>query len=94
MSTGPEKKIEDKVCKWAKKNGVLPYKMNGMYTRSWPDRLFFMPTGKAFIIEFKAPGKEPTPLQEDTINKLRKLGYDVEVHDNAEAAIAALQARL
>lgn len=46
------------------------------------------------MIEFKAPGKEPSPLQWHTINELITLGMDVEVHDSKESAIAALQERL
>ena len=53
-------------------------------------RIFATP----FLIEFKRPGEEPTPLQWDTIKHLRAAGYDVEVHDSKESAIAAIQKRL
>lgn len=116
--------VEMPVVRWALDRGIRSRKMNGMGSRSWPDRVFFLPgkngekkqtgpswwndialklphftpedgpDGRLFFIEFKRPGEEPTPLQWDTINSLRAAGFDVEVHDNAEEAIAALQRRL
>ena len=34
------------------------------------------------FIEFKAPGKKPTPLQAAWHDKLRALGFEVHVIDN------------
>jgi transposase len=38
--------------------------------------------GRATFIEFKAPGKKPTPLQAAWHSRLRALGFEVHVIDN------------
>ena len=40
--------------------------------------------------KFKAPGEEPGPLQLYRHEILRKLGYQVEVHDDYEIAFQAI----
>jgi len=37
--------------------------------------------GRAVFIEFKAPGKKPTPLQAAWHSRLRGLGFEVHVID-------------
>lgn len=69
-------------------------KMNGMGSKSWPDRCFWIPGGKPFLIEFKAPGKDLTELQAKTIKELIEDGYDVEVHDNKDRALRAISQRM
>lgn len=87
--------VENPAVNWAKKNGCeLVYKMSTQFTRDWPDRLFFIPGGRPLLIEFKRPGKQPTPKQAARIKKLKELGYDVEVCDNKEQSIAVIRARL
>jgi hypothetical protein len=54
-----------------------------------PDRIFIK-AGHVVFIEFKAPGKKPTPLQAQTIRKLKDAGCEVWVCDNVESAIDAL----
>jgi hypothetical protein len=88
-----ERHIEQRVVKWARQH-MRVKKMNGLGDRSWPDRMFMIPGGKPFFIEFKRPGNKPTPLQEHTIRGLKEHGYDVEVHDDSDQAIRAIRARL
>jgi len=38
--------------------------------------------GRVVFIEFKAPGKKPTPLQAAWHSRLRALGFEVHVIDN------------
>jgi hypothetical protein len=87
--------VENPTVGWAKKNGCeLVYKMSTQFTRDWPDRLFFIPGGRPLLIEFKRPGKAPTPKQAARIKQLKELGYDVEVCDNKEQGVALVRARL
>lgn len=65
-----EKTIEKKVCDYAKKQGCLVYKFVSPAHRGVPDRMFITPKGRVFFIEFKAPGKRPTPLQTHELIKL------------------------
>lgn len=82
--------IEQKVCSEALKLGVESVKWGDS---GWPDRIFLTP-GKPFFIEFKRPGGEPEPRQAFRIKTLKKLRYDVEVHDNVEEALSAIRKRL
>ena len=72
-NTKLEKAIEKQACKWAESNGWLHYKMNVLGQRGWPDRVFIK-KGKVLYVEFKAPGKEPNPLQTYRLNSLRMKG--------------------
>ncbi|HUW11526.1 MAG TPA: VRR-NUC domain-containing protein [Anaerolineae bacterium] len=90
-----ESSLEASVVEWAKKHGVhYCIKLQGTGNKSLPDRLFFMPGGIPFLVEFKKLGEKPTKLQEFTHAELRAQGYDVEVHDTRQGAIAALKQRL
>ena len=77
-----EKVIEQKVCDFAKSLGMLAYKFTSPARRSVPDRLFVVPGGRVFWIEFKRKGKKPSPAQEVEIAKLRGKGAVVHVVDN------------
>tara|TARA_R110000868_G_scaffold64854_2_gene194607 strand:+ start:1526 stop:1822 length:297 start_codon:yes stop_codon:yes gene_type:complete len=80
-----EKDIEKKVCDFAKTRGILVYKFTSPARRSVPDRLFILPGGSVFWIEFKRKGKKPSPGQEAEIERMRKQGARVHVSDNVEA---------
>lgn len=58
-----------------------------MQVRGWPDRMYLLPNGKVFFIEFKRPGGKLSRLQAHTIEMLKKLGHDVEVIDDAVRAL-------
>jgi len=83
-----ESKIEQTVCARAlREYGVENIKLRA---NGWPDRLFLIPGGRALMIEFKAPGLTPEPLQVYVHGKLKKLGYQVETHDNVDQALQAI----
>lgn len=96
MRVSEKKAVENPTLRYCKKHWprMKHYKMNGMGKRSWPDRMFLIPGGRPFFIEFKAPGEEPTVLQANTIKELIEDGYDVEVHESKDTAIAALALRI
>ena len=79
-----EKDIEKRVCDYAKSLGMLVYKFTSPSRRSVPDRLFVVPGGKVFWIEFKRAGQKPTPAQEVEIEKIRKQGGTVYVVDSID----------
>lgn len=60
----------------------------------WPDRMFFMPGGKPFLLEFKEVGYTPDPKQIYIHTVLEGLGYDVAWTDEEEAALEAIKERL
>lgn len=93
MAKGPEKKIQNAAIKYAESYGVAAIRLSlgpGVYT-GWPDVLFLIPGGRPLFIEFKAPGKPPTPKQRARIDHLVVAGYDVEVCDNIEDANCIMQ---
>ena len=85
-----ERDIEAKVVKWAKAKGVHVKKKHWADTL---DRWFFGNRGKLVIIEFKVPGKRPTPLQQQEINSLRNRGFHAVWSDDANLAIEFLEGR-
>jgi hypothetical protein len=90
-----ETDVEKRVVRDASRHlGLTSIKLTLKYDAGWPDRLFFIPGGRPFLIEFKRSGEEPEPLQADKIEQLTKLGYDVEWHDNYDAAMTALRKRM
>ena len=58
-----ESTIEKKVCKYAESEGWLTYKFVSPGNKGVPDRIF-LKDEICFFIEFKAPGKKLTKLQE------------------------------
>lgn len=77
-----ESDIEDRVCRYAREQGLLAYKFTSPNRRSVPDRLFASRGGHVFFAEFKAPGKKPTVAQKREIARLRQVGCLVYVIDD------------
>jgi hypothetical protein len=77
-----EKQIESKVCDYAKERGLLVYKFTSPARAAVPDRLFILPSGKAFFVEFKREGEKATPAQEREHHRLRQHKVSVWVIDN------------
>ena len=77
-----EKQIEAKVCEYARERGLLVYKFTSPARAAVPDRLFILPSGKAFFVEFKREGQKPTPAQEREHHRLRQHKVSVFVIDS------------
>jgi hypothetical protein len=77
-----EKHIEVRCRKIAKERGHLFWKLEVPGYPGVPDRLMLSDGARITFIEFKAPGKKPTPLQNAWHEKLRALGFTVHVIDN------------
>lgn len=69
------------------KQGIV----GAMGTRGWPDYLILLPGGRSFWIEFKVPGKQPTPLQWERMGALDELGHVVYVCHSRNEAIDAYE---
>ncbi len=81
-----ESAIEKAVCDHARANGCMVMKLAGPNQKGQPDRMF-LKDGKALFLEFKAPGKKPTALQEKWMRQLREQGFHAYVCDNIENGI-------
>lgn len=86
-----EKNIEKRVCTFAQSLGILCYKFVSPARAHVPDRVFVLPGGRVFWIEFKRKGKHPTPAQRVEIGKLQKQGATVYVIDNVEDGKRAVE---
>jgi hypothetical protein len=75
-----EKKLRDRV----KEHGGLALKFVSPGCRGVPDRLVFMPGGRIYLVELKAPGQKPRPLQKHMRKKFAKLGFKYYVIDTYE----------
>lgn len=85
-----ESSIERKVVKWCKTHRILTTKLNGLGQRGKPDRVFWLPKGRAVLAEFKRPGERATNLQAYMIQSYVDLGFDVHIFHTSEQAIATL----
>jgi predicted XRE-type DNA-binding protein len=64
--------------------GGMAEKFTSPGRRSVPDRICSMPGGRIVFVEFKAPGKVPTPKQSADHDRRRALGFNVLVIDTME----------
>lgn len=79
-----EKDVQKQCVDWARAQGFWVRKFSSMTQRSVPDYLFSRVGWPMFAIEFKAPGKVPTPAQIDEIEMMRRHGWYVQVCDDFE----------
>lgn len=78
-----ESVIEKKVSDYAKLLGWISYKFTSPQNRGVPDHIYFR-EGHTILIEFKAPGKLPTKLQQKHIQRLQDQLIPVYVVDDIE----------
>lgn len=86
---GPEATIE----RWVVKHAWADYGVESIKLTiggGYPDRFFLIPGGRPLMVEFKRAGGKPDPRQIEVHKKLHKLGYDVQVHDDRDVALAAV----
>ena len=85
LVTKSEKVLEAELRERCKALGWMCIKLTSQYQRGLPDRLILMPGGRVCFAEIKTTGKKPTALQRVTHERLRALGYRVEVVDTTES---------
>lgn len=76
--------IEDLSVAKARRRGWWVRKFKTPAHRSAPDDIFAQ-NGRVFWVEFKAPGKKPTPKQLDYHEEMRAAGLTVYVCDTRES---------
>ena len=85
-----EKQIEQKLVSEVKRRGGICPKWVSPGFDGVPDRLVFLP-GKHFgMVEVKAPGVKPRPLQASRHRLLEKLGFKTYILDGTEQIQALL----
>lgn len=78
-----EKNTEQKLVRAVKMMGGLALKFVTPGYNGVPDRIIFLPGGKAAFVELKAEGKKMRPLQVKRKRQLESLGFSVYCIDNA-----------
>lgn len=89
-----EKQIEKAVCDYAKSKGLLVYKFSSPGHASVPDRMFILPDGRMFMIEFKSTVGKVTPAQAREHGRLWDHGISVYVVNNVEKGKALIDKEL
>ena len=79
-----EKTIEQKLVSEVKKCGGICPKWVCPSFDGMPDRLVFLPGRHFGMVEVKAPGEKPRPLQVSRHKLLQRLGFKVYVLDAIE----------
>ncbi len=79
-----EKIIEQKLVSEVKARGGICPKWVSPGFEGVPDRLVFLPEGHFGMVEVKAPGQKPRPLQLSRHRLLRRLGFKVYVLDSVD----------
>ena len=84
MTVESEKVIERKLVEAVKANGGMCIKLLCDNLLGLPDRMVLMPHSKIAFAELKTTGQKPRRIQVFMHNKLRNLGFRVEVIDTVE----------
>lgn len=79
-----EKNIEQKLVLEVKKRGGICPKWVAQGYSGMPDRLVFLPGRKFGLVEVKATGEKPRPLQLSRHELLKRLGFHVYILDQIE----------
>lgn len=87
MEITSEKVIERKLVELVKLNGGMCIKLLCDQLIGLPDRMCLFPGHKIVFVELKTTGRKPKRIQAYMHNKLRALGFRVEVIDTVESAI-------
>ena len=79
-----EKQVRDSCLSRAKKSGVQHKRMHFGHgaAAGWPDDFFYFGLRDAVWVEFKAEGKEASPLQREVHGHMRDHGQHVYVVDS------------
>lgn len=79
-----EREIERKLVSEVKKRNGICLKWVSPGFDGVPDRIVFLPNRKFGLVEVKAPGEKPRPLQLSRHRLLNRLGFHVYILDSKE----------
>lgn len=82
-----EKVVERKLVELVKINGGMCIKLLCDQLIGLPDRMCLFPGHKIVFVELKTTGQKPKRIQTYMHNKLRTLGFRVEIIDTVESVV-------
>jgi hypothetical protein len=88
-----EARLERAACLYAKKRGVRNVKLQGGIVGE-PDRLFLLPLGRCWLVEFKQPGGRTSPRQKIVHEEYAAIGHRVSVMIDIVGFRVALDSKL
>lgn len=88
-----EARLEARCCVLAVRMGVYAIKTGG-FAIGLPDRLFLLPGGGCWLVEFKSRHGRLSPGQRHWFAQLAEIGHPVTVIRAYEPFVACLQERL
>ena len=91
MNKTSEKAIERKLVEAVKEKGGMCIKLLSDYITGLPDRLCLFPGQKAIFVELKTTGEKPRKIQVFIHNRLRALGFRVEVIDTIDGVTKLIE---
>ena len=82
-----EKLVERKLVELCKLNGGMCIKLLSFHINGLPDRMCLFKPAHVVFVELKTTKQKPKPIQLAMHDKLRKLGFRVEIIDSVEQVI-------
>lgn len=86
-----EKDIERRMVRAFHERGALAWKFSSPGRQGVPDRIVLMPCGRVAFIELKTERGTLSPIQRNTIDRMRELGQDVRVVYGAQQAMQVVE---
>ena len=86
-----EKVVERKLVELCKLNGGMCIKLLSFHINGLPDRMCLFKPAQVIFVELKTTNQKPRPLQIAIHDKLRKLGFRVEVIDTVEQVVNLIE---
>lgn len=86
-----EKIVERKLVELTNLNGGMCIKLLSFHLLGLPDRLCIFPKSKLVFVETKTTNQKPRKIQVFMHEKIRKLGFRVEVIDTVDKVIELIQ---
>lgn len=82
-----EKLVERKLVELCKLNGGMCLKLLSFHVIGLPDRMCLFPKAKIVFVELKTTGEKPREIQLFMHEKIRALGFRVEIVDTVEKVV-------
>lgn len=83
--------IERKLVELTNLNGGMCIKLLSFHIAGLPDRLCIFPKSKLVFVETKTTNQKPRPIQVFIHNRIRSLGFRVEIVDTVDKVIDLIE---